>query len=52
MIKIIDTYAEIPSLFDGGKFRIEKWRGYAEKINPDLKEIFESETEDYTKTGD
>ena len=52
MIKIVDTYAEIPSLFEDGKFQIEKWRIYAEKIYPALADIFESETENYTKNGD
>lgn len=52
MLNIIDTYADIPLMFENGKFCIEKWRSYAEKIYPGLAEIFESEINEYEKTGD
>ena len=40
MIRIIDTYAEITLLFEDGKFSIDKWKTYINKIYSNSAELF------------
>lgn len=52
MIKIVDTYEKINTLFDNGKFNYEKWEFYINAIYPDCAHIFKDEIDEYTSTGE
>lgn len=51
MIKIIDTYGEIASLFDKNVFNSTKWEVYMNSIYPDSANIFKNEVNAYLASG-
>ena len=51
MINIIDTYADIPTLFENGEFSFEKWKIYADKIYSGLLKMLEDEIGEYIRSG-
>ncbi|MBQ7010566.1 MAG: hypothetical protein IJN63_02575 [Clostridia bacterium] len=51
MIKIIDTYSQIESLFDNGSFNIEKWELYINSIYAGSAHIFKDDLKDCLDNG-
>ena len=52
MIKIIDTYPQIETLFDNGIFNIEKWELYINSIYANSAYIFKDDLMDCLDNGD
>lgn len=46
-MKIIDTYSEIKKYFSKGKFRIDTWEDYADRISPEFKEKIKRDSQSY-----
>ena len=51
MIKIIDTYPQIETLFDNGKFSIEEWELYINSIYDNSAYIFKDDLKDCLDNG-
>lgn len=51
MLKIIDTYGEIPELFENGTFAYPKWETYINSIYPDAAHLFADEVAEYLASG-
>ena len=51
MINIIDTYLKIPSLFDNGKFNLEKWEEYINSVCESSAQIFKNDLQECLHTG-
>ena len=52
MIKIIDTLAQINSLFDDRTFNIGKWENYINSIYDKSADIFKNDLKEYLESGD
>jgi len=52
MIKIIDTYPQINTLFEKESFNLEKWEGYINAIYQNSADIFKKDLEEYLNSGD
>lgn len=51
MIKTIDTYSQIDTLFDNGKFNTEKWELYINSIYDECADIFKNDLRYYLDSG-
>lgn len=51
MIRIIDTYPEIPALFDKGIFNYSKWEAYINAIYANCAHIFREDLDEYLRSG-
>lgn len=51
MIKIIDTFDKIPTLFEEGKWNGEKWEKYINSIYENSAHLFEDEVKGYIASG-
>ena len=51
MIKIIDTFSQIDSLFDNGTFNLETWKEYINSIYDKVSNIFEEDLKEYLDSG-
>lgn len=51
MIKIIDTYSQIKTLFDNGNFNMEKWELYINSIYDKSANIFKDDLRDCLENG-
>lgn len=51
MVKIIDTYSQIETLFDNGNFNIEKWEIYINSIYDKSASIFKDDLKDCLDNG-
>lgn len=51
MIKIIDTYSQIESLFDNGTFNVEKWELYINSIYDNSANIFKADLRECLDSG-
>jgi hypothetical protein len=51
MIRIIDTYSKINTLFDKGNFNFSKWENYINEIYKDSANIFKGEINEYIDSG-
>jgi len=51
MIRIIDTYSQIATLFDNGMFNIDKWKFYINSIYDKSASIFIDDLRDYLDSG-
>ena len=51
MIRIIDTYADIPCLFNRGNFNIETWKHYINQVYPNSAELFLSDMKECLDNG-
>lgn len=51
MIRIIDTYADINTVFDHGIFSLEKWRLYMNSVYADSAHIFISDLQECLNAG-
>ena len=51
MIRIIDTYPKINSLFENGGFDIEKWKGYMESVYSGCTQVLIDDLQDCLHTG-
>ncbi len=51
MIKIIDTFSQIDSLFDHGTFNLKTWKEYINSIYDNASNIFEDDLKEYLDSG-
>lgn len=51
MIKIIDTFSQIDSLFDNGTFNLKTWKKYINSIYDKASNIFEDDLKEYLNSG-
>lgn len=51
MIRIVDTYSLINTLFDNNSFNIQKWENYINEIYIDSSKIFKDEMNEYIESG-
>ena len=51
MIKIIDTFSQIDSLFDNGRFNLKMWKEYINSIYDKASNIFEDDLKEYLDSG-
>ena len=51
MIKIIDTYSRIGSLFENDTFNMEKWELYIDSIYADSASVFKDGLAQYINSG-
>ena len=50
-MKITDTFAQIPSLFENGAFSIERWNEYAKAIHPELPKLCRDDADECISSG-
>ncbi len=51
MIKIIDTFSQIDSLFNNGTFHLKMWKEYINSIYDKASSIFEDDLKEYLDSG-
>lgn len=51
MIKIIDTYSQINTLFENETFNLEKWESYINSIYENSADIFKNDIKEYLDSG-
>lgn len=51
MVRIIDTFSQIDSLFDRGTFSLKRWREYINSIYERASDIFEDDLKEYLDSG-
>ena len=52
MIKVIDTYEQINTVFENESFNLEKWEGYINAIYQNSADIYKKDLEEYLNSGD
>lgn len=52
MIKLIDTYPKINTLYVNGQFSFEKWETYINSIYDNSAHIFKKDVEEYLRSGE
>ena len=50
-MKITDTFAQIPSLFENGVFSMGRWNEYAQAIHPELPKLCRDDVRECLSTG-
>lgn len=51
-MKIIDTFSQIPALFENGCFSMDRWKSYADSIHPDLAKLCTDDMNEVLATGE
>lgn len=51
MIRIIDTYSQIGSLFGGGEFDLDEWESYISSIYENSADLFKNDLKEYLESG-
>ena len=50
-MRIIDTYRDIPTAFEGGQFSPARWRDYIDAAIPDLRPLLEADAKEMLSAG-
>lgn len=50
-MRIIDTYRDIPTAFEGGQFSPARWRDYIDAAIPDLRPLLEADANEMLSAG-
>ena len=51
MIRIIDTYSQIGSLFKGGRFDLDVWESYIGSVYENSADLFKNDLQEYLDSG-